>query len=82
MISTLVIGLIVGWLASLVLKKSDFGVWHYLAFGLIGSFLGNKFLGFLGHMKAFFIGERLVKGFIGALLVILLFDYLKKKKVF
>ena len=66
----LLIGLVAGWLASLITKREGKGILNYLIIGVIGAMLGG-FVFRLLHLVAYgFIGE-LVTATVGA--VILLF---------
>jgi len=66
----LVIGLVAGWLASLITKREGKGIVSYLIIGVIGALLGG-FLFRLLHLVAYGLIGELVVATVGA--VILLF---------
>jgi uncharacterized membrane protein YeaQ/YmgE (transglycosylase-associated protein family) len=66
----LVVGLVAGWLASLIIKREGKGILNYLIIGVIGAFLGG-FLFRLLHLMAYGLLGELVIATVGA--VILLF---------
>jgi uncharacterized membrane protein YeaQ/YmgE (transglycosylase-associated protein family) len=72
----LLIGLIAGWLASMVMK-SGHGILFYLIVGVIGALLGGWLFGLLGIGAGGFIGS-LITAFVGAVLLILLLRAIKR----
>jgi uncharacterized membrane protein YeaQ/YmgE (transglycosylase-associated protein family) len=66
----LLIGLVAGWLASLITKREGKGIIIYLIIGVIGALLGG-FLFRLLHLVAYGLVGDLVTATVGA--VILLF---------
>ena len=66
----LLIGLVAGWLASLITKREGKGIVSYLIIGVIGALLGG-FLFRLLHLAAYGLIGELVVATVGA--VILLF---------
>jgi len=66
----LLIGLVAGWLASLITKREGKGIINYLIIGVIGALLGG-FLFRLLHLAAYGLLGELVIATVGA--VILLF---------
>ena len=66
----LVIGLVAGWLASLITKRERKGIVSYMAIGVVGALLGG-FLFRLLHLAAYGLLGELVIATVGA--VILLF---------
>jgi uncharacterized membrane protein YeaQ/YmgE (transglycosylase-associated protein family) len=66
----LLIGLVAGWLASLITKRKGKGIVSYLIIGVVGAFLGG-FLFRLLHLVAYGLLGELVIATVGA--VILLF---------
>ena len=66
----LLIGLVAGWVASLITKRKGKGIVSYLIIGVVGAFLGG-FLFRLLHLVAYGLLGELVSATVGA--VILLF---------
>ena len=66
----LLIGLVAGWLASLIIKREGKGIVNYLIIGVVGALLGG-FLFRLFHLVAYGLLGELVIVTVGA--VILLF---------
>ena len=66
----LLIGLVAGWLASLITKREGKGIVNYLIIGVVGALLGG-FLFRLLHLVAYGLLGELVIATVGA--VILLF---------
>jgi len=78
--STIIVGLIAGWLASKFMKAKT-GLWTNLILGVVGSVLG-------GWISTLFTGLDLVTGvnltsiivaLLGAILVIALYRFFRKK---
>jgi uncharacterized membrane protein YeaQ/YmgE (transglycosylase-associated protein family) len=78
-LATIIVGLIAGWLASLVLKTNT-GLWLDLLLGVIGGFVGGWLTGLL-------LGVNLMSGvnitsilvaFVGAIVVIGIFRLIKR----
>jgi uncharacterized membrane protein YeaQ/YmgE (transglycosylase-associated protein family) len=69
---TLVIGLVAGWLASLVVGGG--GVLRYIITGIIGAFVGTFVLGALGIKLRLGngIAEQIVTAAVGAIIVVIL----------
>ena len=66
----LLIGLVAGWLASLITKREGKGIVSYLIIGVVGAFLGGFVFRML-HLLAYGLLGELVIATVGA--VILLF---------
>ena len=64
----LLIGLLAGWLASMVMKKS-FSLLGYMAVGVIGAFIGGFLLRLLGF-GAYGLLADLITAFLGAVILI------------
>ena len=65
----LLIGLLAGWLASLIIKREGKGIVSYLIIGVVGALLGG-FLFRLLHIVAYgFIGE-LVTATVGSIILL------------
>ena len=78
LISFLVLGALAGYLATTVMKKEGFGLWANLGIGVVGAFVGSWLLGWLINGSNF-IGQ-LITAFIGAMILLWVVDYFKKKK--
>ena len=73
----IVIGLIAGWLATLILGGRG-GLLHNLAVGLVGAFVGGILFGSLGIVpKPGFIGE-LISATVGAIVFLLIWRAIRK----
>lgn len=77
--TTIIVGLIVGWLASLIMKGKK-SLWAYLISGVAGGFLG-------GLLTSIIFGQSLMSGFnltsiivglVGAVIVIALYRLIKR----
>lgn len=78
--ASIVVGLIAGWLASLIMKGKH-GLFIHLVLGVIGGFLG-------GWLSSLLLGVNLMSGInitsilvalVGAILVILIYRLIKRK---
>jgi len=65
----LLIGLIAGWLASLITKRERKGIVSYLIIGVVGAFLGG-FLFRLLHLMAYGLLGELVIATVGAIILL------------
>ena len=83
----LIIGMVVGWLASAIMKRSDLGLIRSMIVGIVGAMLGGTIADFLeidledtfGHKQL----GMLVTSFAGALIFLVLINLFKtpeKKK--
>jgi len=79
--ATVVVGLIAGWLVSIVLK-TRLALWKDLLMGVIGGFVG-------GWLTSVFLGQNLMSGInltsvlvaaVGAIIVILLYRVVARPK--
>jgi len=75
MIYTIIIGLIVGWIAGKITKGAGFGLLGNLLIGVIGSFVGGWTFGFLGLSVDGTIGQ-IVMGTVGAILFLFIWKKL------
>jgi uncharacterized membrane protein YeaQ/YmgE (transglycosylase-associated protein family) len=73
----LLIGLIAGWLASMVMKGSRHGLLGYLIIGVIGALLGGWLFGVLGIGAGGLIGA-LITAFVGAVVLIFLLRLIQR----
>jgi uncharacterized membrane protein YeaQ/YmgE (transglycosylase-associated protein family) len=75
---SILIGIVAGWLAGLVTKVRGIGLVGYLIIGVLGAVLGGWVLRLLGFATVSLVG-RLVTATIGAILLIALVKYLRRK---
>jgi len=66
----LLIGLVAGWLASLIIKREGKGIVNYLIIGVVGALLGG-FLFRLLHLAAYGLLGELVVATVGAVILLL-----------
>jgi len=80
LLSTIIVGLIAGWLASMAMKAKT-GLWTNLILGVVGGVLG-------GWISSLFLGVDLMSGLnltsilvalAGAIIVIALYRFFRKK---
>jgi len=76
LIWTVLIGILVGWLAGLIVKGRGMGVLVDLIVGIIGSLLGGWIFGLLGF-AAYGLIAQLVMGVVGAVVLLLLIRLIK-----
>src|SRR3984885_2210245 len=74
---TILIGILVGWLAGLIVKGRGMGVLVDLIVGIVGSLLGHFVFGLLGLASYGLIGS-LVISVVGAVLLLLLIRVIKR----
>ena len=72
----LLIGLVAGWLASVVMK-SPHGAVGYLVIGVIGALLGGWLFGVLGIAAGGLIGS-IITAFVGAVVLIVLLRLIRR----
>jgi uncharacterized membrane protein YeaQ/YmgE (transglycosylase-associated protein family) len=68
-LTTIIIGIVAGWLAGQISKSHGFGIWGDLLVGIIGSFIGNMVLGFMG-IAAYGIIGNIIAATAGALILL------------
>jgi len=73
----LLIGLIAGWLASIVMKSGRQGLLWYLIIGVVGALLGGWLFGVLGIGAGGLIGS-LITAFVGAVVLIFLIRLIRR----
>jgi uncharacterized membrane protein YeaQ/YmgE (transglycosylase-associated protein family) len=73
----LVIGLVAGWLAGLIMKKSGFGLVGNLVVGVLGALLGGFLFNMLG-LAAFGLIGQLVTATVGAVVLLFLMRFVKR----
>jgi uncharacterized membrane protein YeaQ/YmgE (transglycosylase-associated protein family) len=74
---TILIGILVGWLAGQIVKGRGMGVLVDLIVGILGSLLGGFLFGMLGLAACGLIG-RLVMSLVGAVILLLLIRAIKR----
>lgn len=74
----LIVGLVAGWLADKVVKNS-YGLLGDLIVGVLGSFLGTWIFGRFGTVGGGLI-EQIIYALIGAIVLLLILNLLKRKK--
>ena len=70
LIAWLVVGLIAGFLASLVMRGGGYGIIGDIIVGIIGAFIGGLLANFLFPSVAFGFWGSIVVAFIGAVILI------------
>lgn len=73
----LLIGLIAGWLASLVMRGGGYGLIGDMIVGVIGAFIGGWLFSFLGIAAGGLIGA-IITAFVGAVILILILRAIKR----
>jgi uncharacterized membrane protein YeaQ/YmgE (transglycosylase-associated protein family) len=79
MIYTILVGGLVGWLAGKLMKGGGFGPVKNILLGIVGGVIGHWVMSLL---KVIFFNGLLgdiMKGLVGAILILFLADYFKKK---
>jgi uncharacterized membrane protein YeaQ/YmgE (transglycosylase-associated protein family) len=77
LIWTIVIGIVVGWLAGLIVKGRGMGVLVDLIVGILGSLLGHFVFGLLGIVSLGLLGSLLIS-VLGAVLLLFLIRVIKR----
>jgi uncharacterized membrane protein YeaQ/YmgE (transglycosylase-associated protein family) len=79
--ATLVVGLIAGWLASLVMKTKT-GIWMDLLMGIIGGFVGGWLTGLLlgANLMSGINITSIVVALIGAIAVIAVYRLIARRQ--
>ena len=73
----LIVGLIAGWLASMVMKGGRRDLLTYLVIGVIGALLGGWLFGLVGLAATGLIGS-IIMAFVGAVVLILLLRTIRR----
>ena len=73
---TLLIGLIAGWLGSLMMHRSRKSIVIYMIIGIIGAFIGSFVFGLIG-LAAYGIIARIIMATLGAVILIFLLRRLR-----
>jgi uncharacterized membrane protein YeaQ/YmgE (transglycosylase-associated protein family) len=76
----LLIGALVGWLFSKILKRSILGVLGNILVGILGAYIGYWTFRQLGVDPGPDIVSGMVRGAIGATVIVLLFNFVLKKR--
>ncbi|HEY5363721.1 MAG TPA: GlsB/YeaQ/YmgE family stress response membrane protein [Aestuariivirga sp.] len=66
----LVVGLIAGWLAGQIVKGTGFGILGDLVIGILGAFIGNRFIPQLHIHLGTGLLEQIINATIGALILL------------
>lgn len=74
----LLVGLIAGWLASLIVRGGGFGVIGDIVVGIIGAFFGTWLLAKLGIVIGGGILAAIINATIGAIVLLLLLRLIKR----
>lgn len=74
----LLIGIVAGWLASIIMKGRGFGLIMNMILGIIGSFIGGTIFGIAGiHLTGFF--GLFVSATLGSIVIIWIVSLFSKK---
>lgn len=76
----LIIGLIAGWLGSLLMRGRGLGVVGDIIVGLIGALIGGYLLGFLGIGTTGTV-SRLISAVIGAVILLAIISFIRRETV-
>ncbi len=76
-IIAILVGALAGWLAGLIMKKSN-GFLMNIILGIVGGFVGKLVLGLIGFGATSFLGS-LISAVIGACILIAVVNLIKKK---
>ncbi len=69
---TLLVGALAGWLGSLIIRGSGFGLIGNIIIGILGSFVGTWVLGKLNYSFGSGIGGAILTGAVGAIVILVL----------
>lgn len=78
LILSLVIAGIAGWIAGNIMKSGGFGVLGNVLLGVAGGFVGQAMLWLIGLGARNIVGS-LIAAVLGAIVVLYVLDYLKKR---
>ena len=73
----LIVGLVAGWIASLLMRGRGLGLIGDLIIGVIGAFLGGFLLGLVGIFAEGLVG-LIIQSVIGAMILLLVIKALRK----
>lgn len=73
----IIMGIVVGWIASKIWKRKSLSILGYLVVGVVGSFIGGFLFNLLGLSFGGVLGS-LVTSVIGALLLLYILSKIKK----
>lgn len=81
-ISWLVVGLVSGFLASMVVKKTGSGVVLDVILGVVGAFVGGFIFSFFGHSAPTGINlYSIIVAFVGAVVVLLIYHAIVRRRI-
>lgn len=69
---TLLVGALAGWLGSLIIRGSGFGLIGNIVIGILGSFVGTWVLSKLNYSFGGGIGGAILTGALGAIVILVL----------
>jgi uncharacterized membrane protein YeaQ/YmgE (transglycosylase-associated protein family) len=73
----LLIGLVAGWIASMLMKDGRHGVLGYIVIGVVGALLGGWLFGVLGISAGGLIGS-IITAVVGAIVLIVLLRLIRR----
>lgn len=79
LIMSLVVAGIAGWIAGNIMRNGGFGVLGNVLLGIAGGFVGRALLWIIGFRAQGFIGGLIV-AVLGAVVVLYLVDYFKRRQ--
>ncbi len=77
---SLLIGLVAGWLGSLIVKGTGLGLLWNLIIGLVGGLLGGWIFGLLNISTGSGIVGNLITAVVGAVVLLLIVNLIRGKK--
>lgn len=77
-LSSIIIGLIAGWLAGLITKGRGFGLFGNLIIGVVGAFIGSQLIHLFG-LSSYGFAASLATATLGALALLYLANLISKK---
>jgi len=76
---TLIVGLIVGWLAGVIVRGYGFGIVGNISVGIVGALIGDWVFGALGWGSS--LGIHFVSALIGAVILLLIIGLFRSNKM-
>jgi len=74
----LLIGLVAGWIASMLMKDGRHGVLGYIVIGVVGALLGGWLFGVLGIFAGGGLIGSLITAVVGAIILIVLLRLIRR----
>lgn len=78
-VGVIIIGIVAGYFAGRLVKGSGFGIWVNLILGIVGALFGSWIFDLIGITLGNGLLESLISATVGAVLILLLVNLLKKK---